>query len=163
MLYVFLLTREIAKWSQGKLLIWYHLHFWVQTTSPGALQYCDVTMGAMASQITSLTIVYSRADQRKHESSASLAFVRGILRWPENSPHKWPATRKRFPFDDVIMSKANLRDLIAATGLVMLLKLDSNHWFFILYHIEIRWMTSKNNRIPFLGYIKLCASFHSHQ
>ena len=55
-------------------------------------------MGAMASQITSLAIVYSTdysgADQRKHQSSASLAFVRGIHRWPVNSPHKWPVTRK---------------------------------------------------------------------
>ena len=63
--------------------------------------------GAMASQITSLTIVYSNvhsgADQRKHQSSASLAFVRGIHRWPVNSPHKGPVTRKMFPFDDVIM------------------------------------------------------------
>ena len=48
---------------------------------------CDVTMGAMAAQITGLTIVYSGvhsgADQRKHQSSASLAFVRGITgdRW----------------------------------------------------------------------------------
>ena len=61
----------------------------------------------MASQITSLTIVYSSdysgADQRKYQSSASLAFVRGIQRWPMNSPHKWPVTRKMFPFDDVII------------------------------------------------------------
>ena len=53
-------------------------------------------MGAVASQITSLTIVYSTvysdADQRKHQSSASLAFVRGIHRGPVNSPHKWPVT-----------------------------------------------------------------------
>ena len=46
--------------------------------------YDDVTMGAIASQITSLAIVYSAvyadADQRKHESSASLAFVWGIHR-----------------------------------------------------------------------------------
>ena len=67
----------------------------------------DVIMGTMASQITSLTIVYSTvysdADQRKHQSSASLAFVRGIHRGPVNSPHKWPVTRKMFPFDDVIM------------------------------------------------------------
>ena len=49
------------------------------------------------------TTVYSDADQRKHQSSASLAFVRGIHRWPVNSPHKWPVTRKMFPFDDVIM------------------------------------------------------------
>ena len=64
-------------------------------------------MGTMASQITSLTIVYSTvysgADQRKHQSSASLAFVRGIHRGPVNSPHKWPVTRKIVPFDDVIM------------------------------------------------------------
>ena len=59
--------------------------------------YNDVTMDAIASQITSLTIVstvYSDADQRKHQSSASLAFVRGIHRWPGNSRHKWPVTRK---------------------------------------------------------------------
>ena len=65
-------------------------------------------MGAIASQITSLTIVYSTfysdADQRKHQSPASLAFVRGIHRGAVNSPHKWPVTRKMFPFDDVIMS-----------------------------------------------------------
>ena len=46
---------------------------------------------------------FSGADQRKHQSSASLAFVRGIHRWPVNSPHKGPVTRKMFPFDDVIM------------------------------------------------------------
>ena len=69
--------------------------------------YNDVIMGAIASQITSLAIVfwtvYSDADQRKHQSSASLAFVRGIHRGPVNSPHKCPVTRKMFPFDDVIM------------------------------------------------------------
>ena len=63
--------------------------------------------GATASKITSLTIVYSTVysgiDQRKHQSSASLAFVRGIHRFPVNSPHKWPVTRKILPFDDVIM------------------------------------------------------------
>ena len=69
--------------------------------------YDDVIMMAIASQITSLTIVYSAvysgAHQRKHQSSASLAFVWGIHRGPVNSPHKWPVTRKMFPFDDVIM------------------------------------------------------------
>ena len=64
-------------------------------------------MSAMASQITSVTIVYSTVyssvDQRKHQSSVSLAFVRGIHRWPVNSPHKGPITRKMFPLDDVIM------------------------------------------------------------
>ena len=64
-------------------------------------------MSVMASQITSLTIVYatvySGADQRKHQSSASLAFVRGIHRWPVNSRHKGPVTWKMSPFDDVII------------------------------------------------------------
>ena len=76
---------------------------------PGLLRnlcvyYSDVIMGAMAAQITSLTFVYSTvysvANQRKHQSPASLAFVPGIHRWPVNSPHKRPVTRKMFPFDD---------------------------------------------------------------
>ena len=72
-----------------------------------AYHYLDVIMGAMVSQITSLTIVHSTvhsgADQRIHQSTASLAFVRGIHRWPVNSLHKWPVTRRMFPFDDVII------------------------------------------------------------
>ena len=47
---------------------------------------------------------YSGADQRKHQSPASLAFVRRIHRGPVNSPHKKPVTRKIFPFDDVIIT-----------------------------------------------------------
>ena len=69
--------------------------------------YDDVIMARMASQITGLTIVYlivySGADQRKHQSSASLAFVQGIHRGPVNSPHKWPVTGKMLPFHDVTM------------------------------------------------------------
>ena len=80
--------------------------FWT-TFHRDSMHYNDVIMGAIVSQITSLTIVYSivysDAHQRKHQSSASLAFVRGIHGWPVNSPHKWPVTRKMFPFDDVIM------------------------------------------------------------
>ena len=76
-----------------------HSAFW--------LRYDDVIMGVIVSQITSLTIVcstvYSDADQRKQQSSASLAFVRGIHRGPVNSPHRWPVTRKMFLFHDVIM------------------------------------------------------------
>ena len=64
-------------------------------------------MDAMASQITGVSIIYSTvcsgADQRKHQSSASLAFVWGIHRWPMNFPHKGPAMQKMFSFDDVIM------------------------------------------------------------
>ena len=65
--------------------------------------YNDVIISAMASQITSLTIVYSTVysgvDQGKHQSSASLAFVWGIHRWPVNSRHKGSVTRKMFPFE----------------------------------------------------------------
>ena len=77
-------------------------------------------MDAIASQITNLTIVHSTvciaADQRKHQSSASLVFVRGIRRWPMNSPHKWPVTRKMFPFYDVIMWWLSLVTYICVTG-----------------------------------------------
>ena len=70
--------------------------------------YGDVIISAMASQITSVSSVYSTVcsgvDQRKHQSSASLAFVWGIHRWPVNSPHKVQVTWKMFPFDDVIMT-----------------------------------------------------------
>ena len=91
-----------------------HIHKW---------HYNDVIMSAIASQITSLTIVYSivylGADQRKHQSSASLAFVRGIYRWPVNSPHKGPVTRKMFPLHDVIMTELFITahvDVLAPKG-----------------------------------------------
>ena len=82
----------------------------IHTIRNGWSHYGDVIMGTIASQITSLTIVYSTvysgAYQRKHQSSAPLAFVRVIHRGPVNSPHKWPVTRKMFPFDDVIIGTA---------------------------------------------------------
>ena len=88
----FILFRNKCRWSIDILAL---------------THYGDVIMGALASQITSLTVVYSTvysdADQRKYQSSVSLAFVRVIQRGPVNSPHKWPLTRKAFPFDDVIM------------------------------------------------------------
>ena len=79
---------------------WYEMH------------YSDVIMSTMAFQIIGVSIVYltvcSGADQRKHQSSATLAFVRGIHLWPVNSPHKGPVTRKMFPFDDVIMGMTDI-------------------------------------------------------
>ena len=92
------LTSISMNWCFNKFGYAVHMH---------PSHYNDVIMGAVASQITSLTIVYSivysDADHRKHQSSASLAFVRRIHRGPVNSPHKWPVTRKMLPFDDVIM------------------------------------------------------------
>ena len=81
----------------------------VCTVSPWLypIHYNDVVMSTMASQITILTIaysiVYSDVDQRKHQSPASMAFVRGIHRSPVNSLHKGPVTQKMFPFNDVII------------------------------------------------------------
>ena len=75
---------------------------------PALVHYSDFITSATASKITGVSSVYSTvcsgADQWKPTSSASLAFVRGIHRWPVNSPHKGPVTRKMFPFDDDIMT-----------------------------------------------------------
>ena len=119
---VFFDARMIKCWTNSgvagdlgaMMFIWRHRNcfgvvflcvFWCRPILPSL--YNDVIMGAIASQITSLTIVFSTVyldtDQRKHQSSASLAFVWGIRRRPVNSPHKWSVTRKMFPFDDVIM------------------------------------------------------------
>ena len=106
-------------------------------------------MGTIASQITSLTIVYSAvysgADQRKHQSSASLAFVRGISRGPVNSPHKWPVTRKMFPFDDVIM---NSRWMV----------ISKQGWTLYVYNIlmEVSWWVKHNVANPLRKIIGEC-------
>ena len=75
---------------------------------PDSLLYWDVIMGALASQIPGVSIVCSTAclgaDQRKHQSPASLAFVRGIHRWQVNSPAQKASNGEMHPLDDVIMS-----------------------------------------------------------
>ena len=85
------------------ILYVFHKHCFIVSTK----HYSDVIMSAMMSQITGVSIVYSNvysgADQRNHQSSESVAFVRGTHRWPVNSPHKRPVTRKMFPFYDIIM------------------------------------------------------------
>ena len=90
-------------------------------------------MSAIACQITSLTIVYSTvysdADQRIHQSSASLAFVLGIHRGPVNSPHKWPVTRKMFTFDDVIIELPTTKESsLMAMGLQRTSKETASLW-----------------------------------
>ena len=116
-------------------------------------------MGAIASQITSLTIVYSTiysdADHRKHQSSASLAFVWGIHRGPVNSSHKWPVTRKMFPYDDVIMmTKFNLLFIIERDPMCPL----NTYTLFSLYVIadptpsmDAQDIDSRNNNTYTLG------------
>ena len=94
-------------------------------------------MSTMSSQITSLTIDYSTvssgADQGKHQSSASPAFVRRIHRWPVNSPHKGPVIRKIFPFDDVMFSpnsKSYWRYSVTASTSVSREKLEKLNIFY---------------------------------
>ena len=113
--------------------------------------YSDVIMNVMASQITSLMIVYSTvyssADQRKHKSPASLAFVWKIRWWPVNSPHKGPVTRKLFPFDDVIMKIFPQRIMTDIHDMYHKLTLDHNKlkWqspcmpILCLDHIVVSW------------------------
>ena len=111
--------------------------------------HCDVIMSTMASQITSLTIVYSSIhsgrDKKNHQSSASLAFVRGVHRRPVNSPHKWPVTRKMFPIDDVIMILNKMHDQL---GIMILSNqinrmqnrahfIGNNGWYAIIFRANI--------------------------
>ena len=69
-----------------------------------------------------------------HQSSASLAFVRGIHRRPVNSPHKWPVTRKMSPFDDVIMFQTFLFTVAARELIQFVSKISVASW---------RYMASK--------------------
>ena len=86
--------------------------------------YSDVIMGAMAYQTTGVSIVNltvcSGVDQRKYQSSASLAFVRGIHRSPVYARHEGPVTWNMIPLDDVIAEvsvtascESNMKDLIS--------------------------------------------------
>ena len=89
------LTKWALTWPTG---VWY----WVSIDyfeEFRRINYIDVIMGTMASQITSLTIVwstvYSGADQIRYQNPASLASVRVIHRWSVISPHKGPVKRKK--------------------------------------------------------------------
>ena len=77
--------------------------------------YSDVMMSAMATEITGVLIVCSAVcsgvDQRKYQSSMTLAFMRAIHQRPVDSPHKWPVTRKMFPFDEVILTRSRIMSL----------------------------------------------------
>ena len=114
-MWLLLLARQAAEQTVDLPLIWDALMITTPSVTVHSEMrlvclinlYSDVIMDAIASQITSLAIAYltlhSGVDQIKHHSSASLAFVRGFHRWPVNSPHKGPVTRKLFPFDDVMV------------------------------------------------------------
>ena len=99
-------------------------------------------MSTMASQITSLMIVYSTVysgtDERKHQSSASLAFVRGIHRWPVNSPHNGPVMRIMVPFIDVIMTYFSVATGHCSITDVLCTKLHND----LIIEMDVIW---KNN------------------
>ena len=115
-----------------------------------SIHYNDVIMDPIASQITSLTIVYSivytSADQRKHQSSASLAFVRGIHRGPVNSPHKWPVTRKMLSFDDVIMIAVTKSERQGVSK-----RRQLNFYFFSTHNTLIRITAKKTSNLCITG------------
>ena len=94
--------------------------------------YNDVIMGMMASQIISLAVVYSTyysgADQRKHQSSASLAFVWVIHRWPVNSPHKWPVTQKIISIWWRHHDENGVTMATIARTAILVLDLSLTHW-----------------------------------
>ena len=114
--------------------------------------YNDVIMTTMASQITSLavvySIVYSGADERKLRSSASVAFVRGIHRDRWIPRTKGPATRKIFPFVDVIMFYVNVnirpmtifkRPLVTSfSGVLIFPIVPRAVWCICVDHIQLR-------------------------
>ena len=113
------------------------------STAPDKPHYSDFIINAMVSQTIDVSIVgwaiCSGADQRKHQSSALLAFVLGIHRWPVNSLHKGPVTRKMFPFDDVIMRRHLKKSLPPNTdGLFSSWRLKWNRLMFRLVFI-VRW------------------------
>ena len=113
-------TSSTISWTESflKTLLWINWNFLIPTGKSSFAKiinhmnkhqwwhYTDVIMGAIASPITSLTIVYSTvysdADQREHQSSASLAFVRGIHRGRHHGIHKrlWATTSKHLTFND---------------------------------------------------------------
>ena len=97
------ITRKNAHDPSRKYVLFYSCIYFCQFLKSFILfhnHYRYVIMSTMTSEITSVSIVYSIVcsgkDERKHQSSTSLSCVRGIHRWPVNSPHKWAVTRKCF-------------------------------------------------------------------
>ena len=95
--------------------------------------YSDIIMSMMASQITGVSIVCfavcSGTDQRKHQSSMSLVFVRGIHQSLVDSPHKGPVMQKMFP---------------SAAVVVMLHVII---WFTVLHYNSTDWSSRAADRL----------------
>ena len=104
-------------------------------------------MSTMTSVWIVCSTVCSGADQRKHQSSTSLASVRGIHWWPVNSPNKGPVTRKMFSFDDAIMThiyqcinlcsvKSKIVPCLSKISINKRLYSSQMHVFLLCNHIE---------------------------
>ena len=96
-------------WNYGYMILGQYLELFSNDINP--LQWSDNGRDGVSNHQPHhclLNRLLFRRRSRKHQSSASQAFVRGIHRWPVNSPHKGPVTRKMFPFEDVIMSHPQL-------------------------------------------------------
>ena len=119
---------------------------WIVNHSPQKLWHI--------SKISSLIINHQHVDKSPTQEASAICTV-----WYGWQTGEWMGILMG---DLSNLNKANLRDLIAATGLVILLKLDSNHRLLSPCDLEIWRMTLQNNRAALLCYFKLCASFHTH-
>ena len=123
----------------------------------------DVIMSAMAFQITSLMIVcstvYSGSGQRKHQSSALLAILRGIHHWPVNSSHKGPVTRQMFPFDDVSKPCNPNNDPSASRGALLYLFQRTTQHTYVVIGGPARTNHDFHSRIDEYGYNKIKTVF----
>ena len=120
------------------------------------LTFISLTMTNFSILVKNLSMMYHALWDRRNERATRISQCTrrvppSALMYPSGP---WVDCRKIF---HKYCYKANLRDLIAATGLVILLKLDSNRRFFSPCDLEIWWMTQKNNRAPLLCYFKLFA------
>ena len=99
-----IITAATTQTKTSRLYLWTkHYNSGKHPLNTTLNHYGDAIMSAKASQITSISTVCSAVcsctHQRKHQGSASLT----CDRWPMDSPHKGPVTRKIFLLDDVIM------------------------------------------------------------
>ena len=118
-------------------------------------------MGAMVSEITSLTIVfwtvYSGADQRKYQSSRVTGLCAGNSPVTGEFPHKRPVMRNIFPFDDVIMWFFYTNECLprAIVSLAHSHKTDSLTWL-----IVFKYMLFENTFLKIITYnVECCAEY----
>ena len=134
----------------------------LQTYIPTLILKCEPKNGPSCRR----QVVHPRPQTPQEESVAKsetplLIILSIACKWGSVRYSKSKIRGQKHPRE--VVNKANLRDLIAATGLVILLNFDPNHQFFSPCELEISWMTLENKRAPLLYYVKLCASFQIHR